>query len=59
MPASTLRRSSSTATAFGDSVTGALPDGPPRHFCSPALTASIPQASTSSGLPPTVAVASV
>ena len=38
---------------------GEVPDGPPRHFCIPAETASSPQASVSSGLPPSEAVASV
>ena len=39
-------------------VTGALPEGPPRHFCNPTDTASSFHASTSSGLPPIDAVAS-
>ena len=41
----------------GDKVL--VPEGPPRHFCIPADTASSCQASVSSGLPPSDAVASV
>src|SRR5688500_18444291 len=40
------------------SVNGALPGGPPRHFCKPALTTSSCQASAGRSMPPSVAVAS-
>ena len=40
------------ATARSEKLTGERPGGTPRHFCVPEYTASIPQASTSTGMPP-------
>jgi hypothetical protein len=40
------------ATARGLSVTGDIPDGPPRHFCDPEYAASTPQPSISTATPP-------
>ena len=59
MPASMRFRDRMISTARSDSVTGADPEGPPRHFCRPAVAASSPHPSASNGLPPSDAVASV
>ena len=59
MPASTFVRERITAIARSERLIGAEPDGPPRHFCRPAVAASRPQPSISKSLPPSEAVASV
>ena len=58
MPASTCRRALMTSTACSPRVIGALPEGPPKHFCKPTVTTSKPQSSVCSALPPMDAVAS-
>ena len=58
MPSSMCLRRVTTSTTRSLKVIGAEPGGPDMHFCRPAETASSCQASTSSGLPPKVAVAS-
>ena len=40
------------STARAEKLTGARPGGTPRHFCVPEYTASMPHASTSTGMPP-------
>ncbi len=59
IPASTWRRAPITSTARSERVSGELPEGPARHFCRPAVAASIPHSSTCRSLPPREAVASV
>ncbi len=58
MPRSTCWRPPMRAAARSERVIGADPDGPPRHFCSPAVTMSAPHSSTGASMPPSVAVAS-
>ena len=58
MPSSTCLRRSTTSTTRSLKVAGAEPGGPDMHFCRPAETASSCQPSTSTSMPPSVAVAS-
>ena len=59
IPASMLLRPSITSTAFAEKVAGADPEGPPRHFWRPAVTASRPSSSAAKALPARLAVTSV
>ena len=54
-----LLRCSITATALSETVMGAMPDGPPKHFCMPVVAMSMPHSSTLRSLPTIDAVASV
>ena len=47
-----------TSHSASDSVIGAMPEGPARHFCSAPVTQSICHSSTGSGVPHSDAVAS-